>query len=68
MEEVERALIESTRKLRHLMRVRRKNPKNIWWNDGVKVAVERKEAAWKEVNEDRCMGITKKKSESKCTV
>ena len=23
--------------------------KNVWWNDVVKAAVERKEAAWKEV-------------------
>ena len=26
-----------------------KNPKNVWWNNEVKAAVRRKEAAWKEV-------------------
>ena len=26
-----------------------KNPKNVWWNDVIKAAVERKEAAWKKV-------------------
>ena len=24
-------------------------PKSVWWNDEVKAAVRRKEAAWKEV-------------------
>ena len=31
------------------MRVGGKNPNSVWWNDEVKVAVRRKEAAWKEV-------------------
>ena len=31
------------------MRVGGKNPKSVWWNDEIKAAVERKEAAWKEV-------------------
>ena len=26
-----------------------KNPKSVWWNDEIKAAVTRKEAAWKEV-------------------
>ena len=26
-----------------------KNPKNVFWNDIVKAAVERKKAAWKEL-------------------
>ena len=26
-----------------------KNPKSVWWNNEVKAAVRRKEAAWKEV-------------------
>ena len=46
------------------MRVRRKNPKSVCWNDEIKTAVRRKEAAWKEVlaasNEkakQRCMEV-----------
>ena len=30
------------------VRVGRKNPKSVWWNDEIKTAVRRKEAAWKE--------------------
>ena len=30
-------------------RVVGKNPKNVWWSGVVNVAVERKEASWKEV-------------------
>ena len=26
-----------------------KNPKSVWWNNEIKAAVRRKEAAWKEV-------------------
>ena len=44
------------------MRVGGKNPKSVWWNDGVKDAVRRKEAPWKEVlapsdekSKERCM-------------
>ena len=39
-----------------------KNPKNVWWNDVVNNATERKETAWKEVlgardevAKERCM-------------
>ena len=45
-----------------LLRVGGKNPKSVWWNDEVKSAIRRKEAAWKDVlaasNEkakERCM-------------
>ena len=31
------------------MRVVRKSPKSVWWNDEIKGAVRIKEAAWKEV-------------------
>ena len=31
------------------IRVRRKNPKSVWWNDEIKAAVRRKESAWKDV-------------------
>ena len=39
------------------MRVGGKNPKSVWWNDEIKAAAMRKEAAWKGVlaasNEER---------------
>ena len=42
------------------------NPKSVWWNDQVKAAVRRKEAAWKELlgarTEDareRCLEVYK---------
>ena len=31
------------------MRVGGRNPKSVWWNDKIKAAVRRKEAAWNEV-------------------
>ena len=31
------------------MRVRGKNPKSMWWNNEIKAALRKKEAAWKEV-------------------
>ena len=31
------------------MRVGRKNPKNVWWDDEVKAVVKRMEDAWKQV-------------------
>ena len=49
------------------MRAERKYPKSVWWNGEVQAAVERKEAAWKNVlgarNEtakDGCMEHTRK--------
>ena len=40
----------------------RKNPKSVWWNNEIKAAVRRKEAAWKgvlaasdEKTKERCM-------------
>ena len=30
------------------VRVGGKNPKSVWWNDEIKTAIKRKEAAWKE--------------------
>ena len=43
------------------MRVGGKNPKNVWWNDVVKSAVERKEVLGlrDEVAKDRCIEIYK---------
>ena len=47
-----------------------KDPKSVWWNDEVKVAVRRKEAAWKVVlaasNEEakeRCMEAYRERKE-----
>ena len=37
------------RRVAHWVRVGRKNLKNVWWNDAVKVEVKRKEASWREV-------------------
>ena len=48
-ERVKRAMVESSREVCGSVRVRGKNPKSMWWNDEVKDAVKRKEAAWKEV-------------------
>ena len=46
-EQVKRLMVESAREECGLVRVRGKNPKSVWWNDEVKAAVRRKEAAWK---------------------
>ena len=40
-------MVESARKVCGSLRVRRKNPKSVWWNHEIKAAVRRKEAAWK---------------------
>ena len=47
-EQVKRAMVESAR-VCGSVRVGGKNPKSVWWNDEIKAAVRRKEAAWKEV-------------------
>ena len=43
------AMLESERELCDSVKVARKNPKIVWWNDEVKAVVRRYEAAWKEV-------------------
>ena len=55
------------------MRERKKNTKKMWWNDMVKVTVERKEAAWKmvletwdKVKKDVREFIDKKRGRLKC--
>ena len=61
-EQIKRALVESTRELCGSVRIGGKNPKSVWWNDEVKAAVRRIEAAWKgvlaasdEETKERCM-------------
>ena len=46
---LERAMLDSAREVCESVKVGRKNPNNMWWNDVVKAAVERNEAAWKVV-------------------
>ena len=43
------AIVGSAREVCNSVRVRGKNPKSVWWNDEIKAAVRRKEAAWKGV-------------------
>ena len=52
------------------MREEGKNPRSIWWQDEVKVAVRRKEAAWKEMSaandekgKEKCRKRTEKRRE-----
>ena len=40
-------MLESAREVRGSVRVGRKNPKSMCWNDEIKAAVRRKEADWK---------------------
>ena len=46
---LKRAMVESAREVCGSVRTREKNPKIVWWNDEVKAAVRRREAAWKEM-------------------
>ena len=46
---MKRAMVKSAREMRSLVRVGGLNPKSVWWDDQVKVAIKRKEGAWKEV-------------------
>ena len=61
-------IVDSAREVCGLLRVRKKNPKNVCWNDVVKVSVDRKEAAgtevlraWVEVSKERRMEVYKEK-------
>ena len=74
-EQVKRAIVESAREMCGSVRVEGNNPKSVWWNDEIKAAVRRKEAAWKEVlaasNEEakeRCMEVYKeeKRKDKRC--
>ena len=61
-EQVKRAMLNSAREVCGSVRVGRKTPKSMQWNDEIKAAVIRKEAAWKgvlaasdEETKERCM-------------
>ena len=61
-EQVKQAMVDSIREVWGSVRVGGKNLKNVWWNDVVKVAVERKETAWN----GRCcweLGLRSKKKD-----
>ena len=42
-------MVESAKEVFGSVRVGWENPKSVWWNDEIKAAVKRKEAAWKGV-------------------
>ena len=44
---VKRAMVESAREVHGSVKVGGGNPKSVWWNDQVKAAVKKNEAAWK---------------------
>ena len=57
---MKRATVENAREVYGSVRVRRKNPKSVWWNDEIKTAVRRKEAAWK------VLAASNKKAKQRC--
>ena len=48
-EQVKWAMVERATEVCGSVRVKGKNPKRVWWNNEIKAAVRRKDAAWKEV-------------------
>ena len=65
-EQVKRAMVERAREVYSSVRVGGINPKSVWWDDEIKAAVRRKEAAWKvflaasdEETKERCMDAYK---------
>ena len=62
-EQVKQVLVDSARKVCASVQVGKKHPVDVWWNDIVKAAVERKEVlgAMDEVTKERCMEIYKEK-------
>ena len=60
-EQVKWAMVESTREVCGSVRFGRKNAKIVWWNNEVKTAVRRKEAAWKEL-----LAASDKKAKERC--
>ena len=43
--QVKRAIVENAREACSSVRVGKKKPKNVWWNDALKPVVKRKEDA-----------------------
>ena len=41
------AVVEDARKVCGSVRVGRKNPKSVWWNEEAKAVARRKETLWK---------------------
>ena len=67
-EQVKWAMVESAIEVCGSVRVGGKNPKSVWRSNEIKVAVRRKEAAWKgvlaasvEETKERCMEEEKRK-------
>ena len=66
-EQGKQAIIESAREVCGSVRIGRKNPKSIWWNNKVKAIVKTKENAWKisgvrdEDAKGRCLDVYKNK-------
>ena len=66
--QVKRAMVEGARVMCGSVRVERKNLKNVWWNNQVKSAFKRREAAWKEVfgsRDEDAWKLAKKKKKKK---
>ena len=70
-------IVKSTREVCNSVSVRGKNPKSVWWNDKIKAAVRRKDAAWKgvlaasdEETRERCMETyrEKKRKVNRCII
>ena len=61
---MKRAIVESGREICGLVRVGGWNPKSVWWNDQVKVAVKRKKAlgARNEDARERCSDVYKEEN------
>ena len=63
------AMVESPREVCVSVRVGGKNPMSVWWNDEVKAAVKRKDAAWNaalgardEEVKERCLEVHKEEN------
>ena len=61
-EQVKQAMVGRAREVCGSVRVGGKNPKCVWWNDEIKAAVRRKEAAWKLV-----LGASDEETKERCT-
>ena len=57
-----KSIDESAREVCSLVRIGRKNPKIVWWNDALRAVIKRMEDTWKsvfgardEATKERCM-------------